>query len=70
MNTNTNMKKNQNQTLLPWDEIIDRLYHRQDPGDILNDLVKRKKIHPDDLSKSLSLISEMKEKIESLRIGK
>jgi hypothetical protein len=64
------MTENQNQTFLPWDEIIDRLYHRQDPGDILNDLVKRNKINIDDLSKALSLISEMKEKIESFRLGK
>jgi hypothetical protein len=64
------MTKNQNQTLLPWSEIIDRLYHRQDPGDILNDLVKRNKIDVDDLSRVLSLISGMKEKIESFRLGK
>jgi hypothetical protein len=64
------MSKNQKQTLLPWGEIIDRLYHRQDPGDILNDLVKRNKIDVDDLSRVLSLISGMKEKIESFRLGK
>ena len=64
------MTENQNQKLLPWDEIIDRLYHRQDPGDILNDLVKRNKVSKDDISKTLSLISEMKEKIESFRVGK
>ncbi len=65
-----NMMENQNQQVLPWDEIIDRLYHRQDPGVILNDLVKRNKVDKENISETLSLISEMKEKIESFRISK
>lgn len=62
--------ENQNRPSLPWEEIIERLYHRQDPNDILEDLVKRKKIESEDLSRALSEISSMKSKIESLRLNK
>jgi hypothetical protein len=61
--------QDQNQTSLPWDEIVDRLYHRQDPADILNDLIKRNRIKVDDISKTLSLIADMKMKVESFRVG-
>ena len=64
------MIQKQNQPLLPWDEIIERLYHRQDPGDILEDLVKRKRVDAENLSEVLSMISNMKEKIESFRLSK
>lgn len=64
------MIQKQNQPLLPWDEIIERLYHRQDPGDILEDLVKRKRVDAENLSEVLSMISNMKDKIESFRLSK
>jgi|688.fasta_scaffold1584832_2 hypothetical protein len=60
--------ENPNQPMLPWDEIIERLYHRQDPSDILKDLVERKRIQTEDLSEVLSMISNMKAKIESFRL--
>ncbi len=64
------MMENKNQSSLPWDEIIERLYHRQDPSDILKDLVERKRVEAEDLSSALAEISNMKAKIESLRLGK
>jgi hypothetical protein len=52
---------------LPWEEIIDRLYRRQEVGFIFNDLKKRGIIKSDD-KEPLTLINGMKEKVESYRL--
>jgi hypothetical protein len=63
------MTNNQKQPSLPWDEIVDRLYHRQEPETIVDDLLKRKKITSEELPSTLGLITEMRSKIESFRLG-
>jgi polyhydroxyalkanoate synthesis regulator phasin len=57
---------------LPWDEIVDRLYHRQEPSDIIEDLNKRGIINEDEEDKEYvkDLIEGMKGKIDSYRLGK
>jgi|LakMenE01Jun11ns_1017448.scaffolds.fasta_scaffold9943552_9 hypothetical protein len=62
--------ENQKKPTPPWDEIIERLYRRQEPNDILMDLISRKKLDESDISLVTSLISEMKVKIESFRLHK
>ena len=61
-------KLNQEETL-PINEIIDRLYHRQEPEVIVNDLIRRNKIQEADYNKSLLVVNNIKLKIESLRIN-
>jgi hypothetical protein len=61
-------KLNQEETL-PINEIIDRLYHRQEPEVIVNDLIRRNKIQQADYNKSLLVVNNIKLKIESLRIN-
>jgi hypothetical protein len=60
---------NQNK-LLPWDEIFDRLYYRQDPSTIVNDLVKRAKIQEEEIPSTLSLIESLRQKMELFRLEK
>jgi hypothetical protein len=63
------MTNNQKQPSLPWDEIVDRLYHRQEPETIVDDLYKRNKITSEELPSTLGLITDMRSKIESFRLG-
>ena len=53
---------------LPWDEVIDRLYRRQEAEFIVSDLVKRGFINEETLSEKSDLIVKMKEKVESFRL--
>ena len=62
-----NYKQNHNHTL-PWDEIIDRLYHRQEPELISEDLLKREIIHEGDLLNTIAKISDLKERVQSFRL--
>lgn len=52
----------------PHDEVVDRLYHRQDPKIIAEDLLKRDKIERVDYDEVLLRLEELKNQIESLRI--
>jgi hypothetical protein len=63
------MSNSQKQQSLPWDEIVDRLYHRQEPETIVDDLYRRKKITSEELPSTLGLITEMRSKIEAFRLG-
>ena len=60
---------NQNK-LLPWDEIFDRLYYRQDSTSIVDDLVKRGKITEGEIPSTLSLVESLRDKIELLSLEK
>jgi hypothetical protein len=60
---------NQNK-LLPWDEIFDRLYYRQDPLTIVDDLVKRGKIQEGEIPSTLSLVESLRQKMELFRLEK
>jgi hypothetical protein len=53
---------------LPWDEVIDRLYRRQEAEFIVSDLVKRGFINEETLSEKSDLIVKMKEKVDSFRL--
>jgi hypothetical protein len=53
---------------LPWDEVIDRLYRRQEAEFIVSDLVKRGFINEETLSEKSDLIVKMKEKVEAFRL--
>lgn len=53
---------------LPWDEVIDRLYRRQEAEFIVSDLVRRGFINEQTLSEKSDLIVKMKEKVESFRL--
>ena len=54
---------------LPWDEVIDRLYRRQEAEFIVSDLVKRGFINEQTLSEKSDLIVKMKEKVEAFRLN-
>lgn len=60
---------NQNK-LLPWDEIFDRLYYRQDSSTIVDDLVRRGKVVEEEIPATLALVEALKEKLELLRLEK
>lgn len=53
---------------LPWDEVIDRLYRRQEAEFIVTDLVRRGFINEETLSENSDLIVKMKEKVEAFRL--
>ena len=58
-----------NKKILPWDEIVDRLYHRQDAETIIKDLIERKIITDDEDTEYVSEIIEgMRSKVESYRL--
>lgn len=56
---------------LPWDEIVDRLYHRQETKDIMKDLSNRGIVgdDPKDSQYVHDIIEGMKTKIEAYRIN-
>lgn len=53
---------------LPWDEVIDRLYRRQEAEFIATDLKARGFINEETLAEKTDLILKMKEKVEAFRL--
>lgn len=53
---------------LPWDEVIDRLYRRQEAESIAKDLKARGFINEETLAEKTDLILRMKEKVEAFRL--
>lgn len=53
---------------LPWEEVIDRLYRRQDADFISRDLKARGFISEETLEENKELILKMKEKVEAFRL--
>jgi hypothetical protein len=53
---------------LPWDEVIDRLYRRQEAEFIATDLKARGFINEETLCEKTELILKMKEKVEAFRL--
>jgi hypothetical protein len=53
---------------LPWDEVIDRLYRRQEAEFIATDLKSRGFINEETLAEKTDLILRMKEKVEAFRL--
>lgn len=51
------------------DEIIYRLYRRQEPRSIVNDLIERKIITEDDEFEALKQVNLMREAVEKFRLN-
>ena len=51
------------------DEIIYRLYRRQEPRSIVNDLIERKIITEDDEFEALKHVNLMRESVEKFRLN-
>lgn len=51
------------------DEIIYRLYRRQEPRSIVNDLIERKIITEDDEFEALKQVNVMRESVEKFRLN-
>jgi hypothetical protein len=54
---------------LPWNELIDRLYHRQDPEVILDDFTKRGIVNEESRGSTLELLNRLKGTVESFRLN-
>lgn len=54
---------------LPWNELIDRLYHRQDPEVILSDFVKRGIVAEESQQNTLDLLKRLKATVEDFRLN-
>lgn len=55
-------------TGLPWNELVDRLYHRQDVEDILRDFIERGLIKEEDVSKTREMIQRLKQSVDEFRL--
>jgi hypothetical protein len=54
---------------LPWGELVDRLYHRQEIDDILHDFIKRDLVKAEDYSTVKEKISRIKSTIDAFRMS-
>lgn len=54
---------------LPWSELIDRLYRRQDPKVILSDFMKRGIVNDESRRKTLELLRRLKGTVEDFRLN-
>ena len=61
------MKKNLS---IPIQEIIDRLYHRQEPEDIVGDLVKRQILKESEVEEALKTIHSLRTIVDGYRLSK
>ena len=59
----------ENNIEIPWDEVIERLYRRQEANFIVNDLKSRGFINDETLDEKRDLILKMKEKVEAFRLN-
>lgn len=53
---------------LPWNELIDRLYYRQDVEDILQDFIKRGLVKEENASKTKEMIQRLKQSVDEFRL--
>lgn len=53
---------------LPWNELVDRLYHRQDVEDILRDFIERGLIKEEEVSKTREMIQRLKQSVDEFRL--
>ena len=61
------MKKNLS---IPIQESIDRLYRRQEPEDIVGDLVKRQILKESEVEEALEMIRSLKTRVDGYRLSK
>jgi hypothetical protein len=53
---------------LPWNELIDRLYYRQDVEDILQDFIKRGLVKEEEVPKTKETIQRLKQSVDEFRL--
>jgi hypothetical protein len=53
---------------LPWNELIDRLYYRQDVEDILQDFIKRGLVKEEEVPKTKEMIQRLKQSVDEFRL--
>lgn len=53
---------------LPWNELIDRLYYRQDAEDILQDFIKRGLVKEEKVPKIREMIQRLKQSVDEFRL--
>lgn len=55
---------------IPIDQTIDRLYHRQEPEEIVSDLVKRQILKESEVEEALEMINSLKTRVDGYRLSK
>jgi hypothetical protein len=53
---------------LPWDELVDRLYYRQDVEVILQDFIKRGLVKEEKVHKTREMIQRLKQSVDEFRL--
>jgi len=55
---------------IPIEETIDRLYRRQEPEEIVADLVKRRILKESEVEEALEIIHSLKTRVDGYRLSK
>jgi hypothetical protein len=55
---------------IPIDQTVDRLYRRQEPEDIVADLVKRQILKGSEVEEALEMIHSLKGRVDGYRLKK
>jgi hypothetical protein len=55
---------------IPIDQTVDRLYRRQEPEDIVADLVKRQILKGSEVEEALEMIHSLKRRVDGYRLKK
>lgn len=57
-----------NDSGLPWNELVDRLYYRQDVDDILQDFIERGLVKEEEVPKTREMIQRLKASVDEFRL--
>ena len=55
---------------IPIEETVDRLYRRQEPEEIVADLVKRQILKESEVEEALEMINSLKTRVDGYRLSK
>jgi len=55
---------------IPIEETVDRLYRRQEPEEIVADLVKRQILKESEVEEALEMIHSLKTRVDGYRLSK
>jgi hypothetical protein len=55
---------------IPIDQTVDRLYRRQEPEDIVADLVRRQILKESEVEEALEMIHSLKRRVDGYRLKK
>ena len=55
---------------IPIEETVDRLYRRQEPEEIVADLVKRQILKESEVEEALEMIRSLKRRVDGYRLSK